>query len=93
MKYLNKIAGYNLLAILVYSILIRVIAGGGNYQHDGLDVVGLSAVAVCVHVLLCLLLSLYTYTRVDDALGKAWLLSSGIVLLVGFSACLGNAML
>jgi hypothetical protein len=29
----------------------------------------------------------------NEDMGKAWFLSAGIVSLVGFSACLGNAAL
>lgn len=93
MKYLNKIAGYNLLAILVYSILIRAVSGGGNHSEQDLGILLFSAIAVGIHVLVCLLMSAFTYSGEDKALGKAWLLTSGIVLLVGFSACLGNAAL
>jgi hypothetical protein len=93
MKYLNKIAGYNLLAILVYSILIRAVSGGGSHNDQNLGILLFSAIAVGIHVLACLLMAAFTYSGEDKQLGKAWLLSAGIVLVVGFSACLGNAAL
>lgn len=93
MNNAGKISGYNMVAIVVYSIIIRIIAGNDGHNNSSLGIAGLSAVAVSLHVLLCLALSLYNYTSVDKALGKAWLLSAGIVLLVGYSVCLGNAML
>ncbi|HMI61492.1 MAG TPA: hypothetical protein VK518_11295 [Puia sp.] len=53
----------------------------------------LSAVAVGMHVLICLVAAGGSYSNKKKDLGKAWLLSAGIVLLVGFSTCLGNASL
>lgn len=94
MKHLGKIAGYNLLAILVYSILIRAVSGGGSSHGDqNLGILLFSAIAVGIHVLVCLVMSAITYSGEDKALAKAWLLSAGIVLVVGCSACLGNAAL
>lgn len=93
MKYLKKVAGYNLLAILVYSILIRAVSGGGGPDDKNLGILLFSAIAVGIHVLVCLVMSGLIHSGEDNALGKAWLLSAGIVLVVGCSACLGNAAL
>jgi len=92
MKPLKKIAGINLAVLFAYSVLIRVLNGGG--EHGGsMGILLMSAVVVGLHVLICLIVSAVTYGDKSKELGRAWLLSSGIVLLVGFSTCLGNASL
>lgn len=100
MNLLKKIAGWNLLAILVYSLVIRIISYGmdrgshGTGTNDtGMAIAIFSAIAVGLHVMVCVALTIAEFASGRPASGRAWLLSSGIVLLVGFSACLGNASL
>ena len=92
MKALKTIAGINILVILAYSALIRLLSVKEG-RVDGLGMMILSAFAVGGHVLICLLVAGVYYSDKKKDLGKAWLLSAGIVLLVGFSTCLGNASL
>ena len=91
MKPLNKIAGINLLIMLLYSVVIRVISGGKGGGSMGILI--LSAFAVGIHVFICLIVAAKMNIEKKSGLGKAWLLSSGLVLLIGFSTCLGNAAL
>jgi hypothetical protein len=93
MKPLKKIAGINLLVLLAYSILIRVLSSGGGKQGAAMGILIMSAFAVGIHVIICLLVTVVEYGNRSKEVGRAWLLSSGIVLLVGFSTCLGNASL
>jgi hypothetical protein len=92
MKSLKKIAGINLLILFAYSVLIRIFSSGGG-QGASMSILIMSAFAVGLHVLICLIITVIEYGNKAKELGKAWLLSSGIVLLVGFSTCLGNASL
>ena len=91
MKPLKKIAGINLAVLFAYSVLIRVLNRGDS--QAGMGILVMSAFAVGVHVLVCLIAAAAEYAKKTKELGRAWLLSSGIVLLVGFSTCLGNASL
>ena len=91
MKSLKKIAGFNLLAILVYSAIIRLVAGGQSEGDMGILI--MSAFAVGLHVVVCLIVSAIEYGGISKEIGKAWLASAGIVLVVGFSVCLGNTSL
>ena len=93
MKPLKKIAGINLLVLLAYSIIIRVLSSGGGAQGGAAGILIMSAFAVGIHVIICLLVTGIEYANRSKETGRAWLLSSGIVLLVGFSTCLGNASL
>jgi hypothetical protein len=92
MKPLKKIAGINLAVLFAYSILIRLISSGGT-QSASMGILIMSAFAVGIHVVICLLVTAVAYGNQSKESGRAWLLSSGIVLLVGFSTCLGNASL
>ncbi len=89
MKNLGKIVGTNLLILLAYSLLIRFTASA---EQRSLGIMIESAFAVGLHVFISLIIGLISYSTNKD-LGKAWLLTTGIVLLVGFSTCLGNASL
>ena len=91
MNLLKKIAGFNLLAILVYSIIIRLLNYGPKHNDASLGILILSAFAVGLHVLICALISFFEFSSKRREKGRAWILSAGIVLLVGFSVCLGNA--
>jgi hypothetical protein len=91
MKPLKQIAGINLAVLLAYSVLIRVVNSGGGQGSMGILI--MSAFAVGIHVIICLLVTASEFANKDKVLGRAWLLSSGIILLVGFSTCLGNASL
>ena len=93
MKPLGKIAGINLAVLLVYSLLIRVLASGGGNQGRAIGILMFSAIAVGIHVIICLAFASAKSGGNDKALSRAWLATSGIVLLIGFSACLGNASL
>jgi threonine/homoserine/homoserine lactone efflux protein len=92
MKPLKKIAGINLAVLFAYSILIRVVSSGDEHGAS-MAILITSAFAVGIHVLICLVVTAIEFGNKDKGLGRAWLLSSGIVLLVGFSTCLGNASL
>jgi uncharacterized membrane protein len=93
MKSLKKIAGINLLVLFAYSIVIRLASMGAGSQGGSAGILIMSAFAVGLHVFICLLLTGVEYANRSKETGRAWLLSSGIVLLVGFSTCLGNASL
>ena len=88
MRSLKKIAGINLVLILVYSALIRLVYGAGN--NTSLSRMIMSAYAIALHILICLVLAGVYFNKNKD-MGKSWLLSAGIVLVIGFSVCLGNA--
>ena len=93
MNSFKKIAGINLAVLLIYSLLIRLANHGSGRNEDYLGIMIVSAVAVGLHVLVCFIVMLWNYSSNDREAGRAWLASTGLVLLVGFSVCLGNATL
>jgi mannose/fructose/N-acetylgalactosamine-specific phosphotransferase system component IID len=90
MKQFKRIAGINLLVLLGYSLFIRLINSPG--QH-GLQIVIESAFVVGLHVLVALIFTAVEYSNRRTEHGRAWAWSAGIILLVGFSTCLGNGAL
>jgi hypothetical protein len=83
MKDLNKIAGYNLLFIVVYSILIRVVWD----KSTGMMV---ALFLVPVQVLAIFITSMTYYGSRKTELGNSYLLTAFLVLIIGFGACLTN---
>ena len=90
MNEIKKIAGINLAIILASSIVIRLIAGISDGTEKGLGIAIISAVVVAIHVIINILLWV-AFMVTNSKRSKAFLISSGIVLLVGFSTCLANA--
>lgn len=90
MKPLKKILGINLAILLAYSILIRI-ANSNEGSGKSLGILVMSAFVVGIHVIISLIVAGTTYKRENKELSRAWILNTGIVLLVGFSTCLGNA--
>lgn len=88
MKNFGKIAGFNILAILVYSAVIRLITGG-----DHLGIAIFSAFVVGFHVVISLVVAGVSAGNGEKERARAWLLAALVVLLVGFSTCLGNGSL
>lgn len=83
------IAGVNLVVLFAYSSLIHL-----NARPEGMStgVIIQLAYAIAIHVFLCLVISLSGLVE-KKGLNKAWLLSAGIVLVVGFSTCMGSTRL
>ena len=90
MQQFKRIAGINLLVLVVYSAVIRLTSAADN---RGLAIMIESAFVVGLHVVIALLVTAIEYSNRRKEHGRAWAWSAGIVLLVGFSTCLGNASL
>jgi hypothetical protein len=69
----DVIIGINMLILIIYTIALRV-------NHNEYDFIG-DAMLIAMHVVLCLIISIFTNT-------KAFLLSAGLVLVIGFATCL-----
>ena len=90
MNEIKKVVGINLAIILASNIIIRILAeiGGGGYKELGILI--FSAVVVALHVIINFILWV-AYRVTNPKLSKAFLISSWLVLLVGFSSCWVNA--
>jgi hypothetical protein len=86
MSDIKKIVGINLFVMLMYMLLINVTSLG---QERELAVLLFSAFAVGIHVAISILVAVIFFIQKNPK-AKAFLLSAGLVLLIGFSACLGS---
>ena len=88
MKSVSKITGVNLAIMLAYSLGIRF---SYSSSERALGILITSAVVIGLHVLILLLISIVYYAGKQKEEGRAFLLSTGLVLLIGFSSCWANA--
>lgn len=91
MNNIGKIAGINLLIMLAY-MAINWSANMGT-PEGGLSYMVMAMLLVGAHALIMFIVSLVYFSRKENEIGKAWLLSALIVIVVGFSACFGGASL
>ncbi len=90
MSQLKKILGINLLILLSYTLFIHATASNGG---EGIDILLELMLAVGLQVVINFIVSMIHFWTKNDSLGKAFLLSTGLVLVIGFSTCLGSAFL
>lgn len=88
MKSVSKITGVNLAIMLIYSLAIRFNNTG---SEKALGILLFSAMVITVHVIILLIICAILYADKQKEKGRAFLLSSGLVLLIGFSSCWANA--
>lgn len=69
-----KIVGYNILALIIYTLLSRFAAADGGPIFD--------MFFIAIHVFVCIIMSIVARSWV-------WLLSGILVLVIGFSTCVG----
>jgi hypothetical protein len=86
MKDIRKIAGINLVIMFAYMVVINLTSTG---QERELAVLLLSAFAVGIHVAISVLIAVIFFIQ-KNPMAKAFLLSAGLVLVIGFSSCLGS---
>ena len=87
MTNLGKVAGINILLVIIYTMLTNLISSG---SEKGMQVAVMLMIVIILHVGALLLVSLYFFVRRTNVVGRNFLLSSLIVLVIGFSACLGS---
>jgi hypothetical protein len=90
MSELKWVAGINLAILLIYSLLIRVVSGVSEGQ---LTILVASAFAIGVQVIFNIFVSIVFFIMRKNELGKSFLVGSALVLVLGFSVCMGNALL
>lgn len=90
MNYLLKILGVNLIVLIAYSLIIR---GLSTKPYRNLNILMISAVLIILHILVNLIIGRVFYSKGEMEKGRVFMLSAGIVLLIGFSSCWGNASL
>ena len=82
MNKFGKIVGGNLLILLIYTLSSHIF-------FTQLNRLILLAVMIVIQVVLNLIYCIVNFSKGDTELGKAFLLSTGLVLVIGFSTCIG----
>lgn len=94
MKQNKKIIWINLAILLIYTMIIQL---AGEIQSDSghkpLFILGYTMSTIIVHLVINILLIVFFFYKDDSDKGKALILSSLLVILVGFSTCWGSAVL
>ncbi len=86
MHKLDKTVGGNLLVFLIYTLCF-------HFFFNPSDRLSMSVAMYLIQVIVNLIFSIVNFVRGNIELGKAFLLSSGLVLVIGFSICSGSLIL
>ena len=91
MKQPGKILFINLGILLVYMVIINLIA---SQEHDeyGLAVVLYSSIAIGLHALANLIMSIVSFVGKDKGSGAGFLISAFMVALIGCAGCFASIM-
>ena len=90
---IGKVIGINLLILFVYTILINAVVVSGEHSHRSIRISLLLMDKIGLHTIINFVLSIVFFIIKRNDLGKAFLLSTAVVLIVGFSSCYGNSIL
>ncbi len=90
MKGTGRIIGINLIILAIYAIISAAIASQDKSGYAGVGYGLFMMTLLAIHVGILLILSIVFFVRKDREKGKTYLISLFVILLVGFSACLGG---
>ncbi|MEO0472906.1 MAG: hypothetical protein AAF206_25035 [Bacteroidota bacterium] len=85
MNSIKKVVGINLLVLLVYSVIIHLASS------DGYSLLFLLAMAIAIQTGINFLISMASFIGKQKEQGIAFIVATGVVLLVGFSSCFAGA--
>jgi hypothetical protein len=95
MDILKKHILFNLAALAAYQLALFVWISSFTYSSENeLGFLIFSAFAIAVHLGLAIVYIIYHYVKGNCEKAKAQAISAALVLIVGFSSCIGlpNAM-
>lgn len=94
MEQNKKIIWINLAILLIYTVIIQL---AGEIQSDSghkpLFILAYTMSTIIVHLGINIFITVFFFYKDDSDKGKALVLSSLLVILVGFSTCWGSAVL
>ena len=95
MNNIKKTVGINLIVLVVFALLFTIPfftsksdEEGGGYNSLGY-VIGY-ALLIAIQSIINLLISLFFFVSKNNDMGKAFLLSFILVLVIGFSSCMAT---
>jgi hypothetical protein len=80
MEKLGKIAGYNILFIFAYDIILRL-------ATDNMSVMFISMILIILQVLYNFIASITYYSSKQTRLGNSYMLTTFLVLIIGIGVC------
>lgn len=89
-RYTLWVIGINLAIMLAYTIGINMSYMGSSTHDAGMGVVILTAFCLAIHVALTILIGTVLLVMKKREQGGSFMLASLVVLIIGFSACLGS---
>lgn len=90
MKGTGRIIGINLIILTIYTIISAAIASQDHTGYAGAGYGLIMMTLLAIHVAILLIIGIVFFVRKEREKGKAYLISFCVVLLVGFSACMGG---
>jgi len=92
MKSLSRIVGINLIILAIYTLIIHF-SNTLDHSNDAfLGILILSILPIAIHVIVNIIIAIVFFAKNNLPMGKAFLLSALVVLIIGFSTCWGSAM-
>ena len=92
MKNFGKIMGYNMLILLGYTIAIQILGMTSTSKYEKSSYILMAMILpVALHVLVNFILMIINFAHANYEIGKSYLLSTFLVLIIGFSACWGSS--
>jgi hypothetical protein len=94
MEQNKKIIWINLAILLIYTVIIQLTGElQSDHSHKSLFILMYTMYAIIAHLGINIFVTIFFFYKDDNDKGKVLALSSLLIILVGFSTCLGNAFL
>ncbi|NRB52802.1 MAG: hypothetical protein HRU41_34400 [Saprospiraceae bacterium] len=90
MKGTGRNIGINLIILAIYTIVSAAIVSQDHSGYAGAGYGLIMMTLLAIHVAILLIIGIVFFVRKDREKGKMYLISFCVVLLVGFSACMGG---
>lgn len=90
MKQLKIIIAVNLIIMLLYSGFFQIVTQMEPNHHANLGLAISMLIAVGIHAGINLAIALVSFITKKKEAGKNFALSTLLVVLIGFSSCIGN---
>ena len=87
MQEIKKVVGVNLLIFVAYTVLSHFSSSSRDGGGDGNLMI--SGLAIWIQAPVNFFLCLNNFSKGKKELGRAYLLSLSLILLIGFSTCFG----
>lgn len=85
----RKILGWNLIVLVIATIIISVLFGISADAYRSLGFLVAYAIYIGIHIILNFIIAIVLFFKKNSETAKAFLFAAVVVLLIGFSSCWG----